>query len=794
MKKRNEPKIIERYNPDINIGLTDEQVSGRYKDKLSNKTKNNVSKSYFSIFASNIFTYFNLIWAVIFVALVMVGAYTDLLFILPIICNTFISIVQEIKAKRTVEKLSLVSTPRINVLRNGKKIKIYADKLVLDDVYFLEVGNVIPADSIILSGDVEVNESLLTGESKSIKKFTENELLAGSFILSGSCWCRINKIGKESYIQTVAESAKKFKSPTSNLMNDINTLVKYIGFIIIPVGALMFLNNFFAFPDDFKKVVTNTCGSLTGMVPAGMFLLITIALTVGVIKLSKKHTLVKNLYSIEMLARTNMLCLDKTGTITDGTMEVADFTMLDENQENLPKIIGCCLGYQTSNNATATAMINYFGTNQQYRKNNNISFSSERKYFATELLDLGTFAIGAPEFVCKNLSSTMLKLINQKTGAGQRVLIVAHSDKPIADDKIPDDMEPVGLLAIEDHIRHDAIDTIKWFKENNVKIKIISGDNPFTVSNIAKRVGVENASQCISLEGMSLHEVASIADKFTVFGRVSPEQKHTLIQTLKRNGYVVGMTGDGVNDTLALKEADCSIAMADGSEVARNISNLVLMDSKFSSLPAVVREGRQVVNNIQQSSALYLMKTVCTILLSIITIVTLTPYPFSPKQLLLLELFVIGLPSVILALQPNKNLIQGNFISVVLKKAIPRGFLLLFNILVVVFLGRFGILTATEVSTISTVLLVTIGYLNLFVLCLPLNMLRGCCLVLCATLILLSAFLVSDLFAITAFTLRGLLIYLGLTAVSIPVALYAEKIWRKVFAKIKRQRLDQKEN
>ena len=793
MKKYTEPKVIERYNPDINVGLTDEQVAGRYKDKLSNKTKNNTSKSYLSIFMTNIFTYFNLIWAAIFVALVMVRAYSDLTFILPIVCNTFISIVQEIKAKRTVEKLSLVSTPRINVLRNGKTIKLYADKLVLDDIYFLEVGNVIPADSIILSGDVEVNESLLTGESKSVKKTVESELLAGSFILSGSCWCKINKIGKDSYIQTVAESAKKFKSPTSSLRNDINTLVKYIGFIIIPVAVLMFLNNFFAYPDDFQLIVTKTCGSLTGMVPAGMFLLITIALTVGVIKLSKKHTLVKNLYSIEMLARTNMLCLDKTGTITDGTMEVADFTLLDEQQDSLPKIISCCLGYQTSNNATATAMINYFGTNQYFKKLNNINFSSERKYFATELLDLGTYAIGAPEFVCKNLSSTMLKLINQKTNAGQRVLIVAHSKKSIDGDFIPSDMTPIGLISIEDHIRNDAIDTIKWFKDNNVKIKIISGDNPYTVSNIAKRVGVENASQCISLEGMSLHEVASIADKFTVFGRVSPEQKHTLIQTLKRNGYVVGMTGDGVNDTLALKEADCSIAMADGSEVARNISNLVLMDSKFSSLPAVVREGRQVVNNIQQSSALYLMKTLCTILLSIVTIVTLTPYPFSPKQLLLLELFVIGLPSVILALQPNKNLIQGNFISVVLKKSIPRGLLLVFNVLAVVFLGRFGLLTIGEVSSICTVLLVTIGYINLFVLCLPLNVLRGCCLGLCATLIMLSAFLVPELFAITPFTTKGLLIYFVLTAISFPLAYFADRIWRIFIAKIRKQRVENKD-
>lgn len=782
MKKKALPKIIERFSPSLEIGLTDEQVLSRHKEKLTNKTKTSTSKSYLGIFLSNIFTFFNLIWAVIFGALLAVGAYSDLLFIIPIIFNTIISIAQEIKAKITVEKLSLVSMPRVKTIRNGNKINIFAEKLVLDDIIQLEVGNVIPADSIILSGDVEVNESLLTGESKSVKKSADGKLYAGSFILSGSCWCRVDKIGKDSYIQSIAQSAKKFKSPNSNLLKDINSLIKYIGIIILPVGGLMLVNNYYAYSKNIKFAIMKTCGSLTGMVPAGMFLLITIALTVGVLKLSQKKTLVRELYSIEMLARTNLLCLDKTGTITDGTMQVSEFIMLEERQDT-KQIIECMLGCQPSNNATANAMIEFFGMNKNYKLLTNVNFSSERKYFASEFEEIGTFALGAPEFVCHKISSATKKLITSKTLQGQRVLMLVHSDDAIDDNKISDNVQPLALIVIEDHIREDAIETIKWFKDNNVGIKIISGDNPQTVSNIASRVGVENASQCVSLEGLSLPQVAAIADKFTVFGRVSPEQKHTLIQTLKRNGYVVAMTGDGVNDTLALKEADCSIAMADGSEVARNISDLVLMDSKFSSLPAVVKEGRQVVNNVQQSSTLFLMKTICTIILSVVAIITLTPYPFSPKQLLLLELFVIGLPSVILALQPNSDLIKGNFMPVVLKKAIPRGLLMVINLLVIIFLGRFNLISVEEVATTSTLLLVTVGYINLFVLCLPINKLRGLCLIVSGALIIGSTLALPDLFGITQFSFTTILLYLILLCISLPLALYADKIWKKFFKK-----------
>ena len=753
----------------------------RILEKNVNNTKTQTSKSVLGIFVSNIFTFFNLIWAIIFVALVVVGAYSDLLFILPILANTFISIVQELKAKITVEKLSLVTMPRVTVIRNGREYEVFSEKLVLDDIVKLSVGNQIPADSIILDGECEVNESLLTGESRAVKKKVGDVLFAGSFIISGSTFARLDKIGKESYIQTIAQEAKKFKSPNSNLLKDLNALIKYIGIIIMPIGALMFINNYFAYNKNLNIAIAKTCGSITGMVPAGMFLLITIALAVGVIKLANKKTLVKEIYSIEMLARTNCLCLDKTGTITDGTMQVCEFLKLNESNEiSYYEIIPNMLGVQTYNNATANAMIEYFGRKNTFNVNKNLPFSSVRKYFATEFEGIGTYLLGAPEYVCKNLDKKVLEIIQERQARGERVLLLGYTKERITEEEKFAFVRPMAIISIVDHIREDAIETISWFRNNNVEIKIISGDDPITVSCIAERVGVENADQCISLEGLSLKEVSNLATKFTVFGRVSPEQKHALVKALKNDGKVVSMTGDGVNDTLALKEADCSIAMADGSEVARNISDLVLMDSKFSSLPAVVKEGRQVINNIQSSSALYLMKTLFTILLSLITLVTLTAYPFSPKQLFLLELFVIGLPSVILALQPNDSLIKGNFIPQVLKKAVPKGLLMLLNVLVILILGRFGLLTVEEITTLSTLLLITIGYVNLLTICLPLNGLRTFVLIVSGVLIVAFATVLGSLFGLTVLNIKVISIFVLFVGASIPLAFFFQNMENKL--------------
>ena len=786
---------IVRYNPTIESGLQSEQIKERSQHKLFNKVKQKTGKSFLRIVFENVFTFFNFIWILIFTALILVESYSDLLFIVVIFLNTLISIIQECKAKVVVDKLSLVTLPKVKVIREGQVLEIASEKIVLDDIINLGIGNSIPADCIVVDGKLEVNESLLTGESDAVKKNVGDKLLAGSFIISGTCYARVDKIGKDNYIQSIAVQAKKFKSPNSSLNKDLNAIIKYIGIAIIPVGILMFVNNYFSYDYSWQYAVTKTCGALIGMVPAGMFLLVTVALAVGVIKLSKKRTLVKDLYSIEMLARANILCLDKTGTITDGTMQVSELIDLNRiNDLSNSQIISNILYAQQTNNSTSNAMLAEFGKKNDFKLLYNIEFSSKRKCTATSFEKIGTFVLGAPELTKCKLSKSIKNLIYEHTSKGKRVLLLAHSYSMLNEtEKLPNDSSALALITIEDHIRDDAYETIEWFKQNNVQIKIISGDNPITVSNIAKRVGVENAEASVSLEGMSLQEVEKIATNFTVFGRVSPEQKHTLVKALKKQGYVVAMTGDGVNDTLALKESDCSIAMADGSEVARNLSNLVLMDSKFSSLPSVVKEGRQVINNVQQSSTLFLMKTLFTILLSLFSIVTMSGYPFQPVQMFLLEMFVIGMPSVILALQPNTNLIKGDFIPVVLKRSIPSGLLIFFNVFCTIILARFNLINAEEFSTLSTLVLIFIGYVNLFFLCLPLTKIRTSCLILSIACLIVSIITMGDFFGMTAINLKVALLLLLFIVISIPLHVFIPKIIQKIELKIKQKQVNNQE-
>ena len=729
MKKNNKTQLeIKRFCPEINFGLSAQQVKDRIDSKLINNTKQKTSKSYLKIFMQNIFTFFNIIWIAIFIALILVKSYQNLLFIVVIFFNTFIAIFQEIRSKITVEKLSLITAPKTLVIRDGIKKEIFANELVLDDIIILSSGNQVPSDCVLLQGTVEVNESLLTGESKAVKKELNQTLLAGSFLTSGKCVAKIEKVGNENYIQSLAKAAKSFKQPNSNLFKDLNKIIKGIGLFIIPIGTLVFCNNYFwaktangtpaSSVGNFAEAVSRTCGSLVGMIPAGMFLLISVALTVGVIKLSEKKTLVQDIYSIEMLARSNVLCLDKTGTITDGTMTVKQIKYYNVKENETYNDIANVVNIQPTQNSTSNALLNFFQINEKYKSLTNIPFSSDRKFTATSFENHGTVVIGANEYIKSTVSKEIKNDINQASSSGYRVLVVAKSKENIKDEKLPKNLTAIAIILIEDTIRKDAVETIRWFKNNNVKVKIISGDDPQTVSYIAGRVGVENYNKYINLEGLSIEKVKQIANDYTVFGRVSPEQKHAIIQSLKEKN-VVAMTGDGVNDTLALKEADCSIAMADGSEVARNISHLVLLNSNFSSLPLVVEEGRKVINNVQKSSTLFFMKTVLAILLSVFCVAIQTKYPFDPKNMFLLEMFVIGIPSFFLALQPNKNLIKGGFINYVLKKGVIYGLVIFFNVITVTLLWKFNILTAEENQTLSTLMLTISGFLNLLFLCFP---------------------------------------------------------------------------
>ena len=719
-KKSKEPLIVERYNPSCEEGLSDAQINERKEHLLTNDSKIKPSKSYVSIFVKNIFTYFNLIWAIIAIALLCVKAYSNLLFLIVIVLNTTIAIIQEIKAKLTVEKLSMATAQTIKVVRNSQIIMLTPDELVLDDIIILENGEQIPADSIILNGNVEVNESLLTGESIPVKKGENANLFSGSFLISGKCYARVDKVGKNNYIQTLASKAKQFKAPQSNLFRDLNKLIKYIGIALIPLGIATAVKEWFA-SRDVATVVTQTSGALTGMIPAGMFLLITIALSVGVVKLAKKKTLVKDIYSIEMLARTDILCLDKTGTITDGTMNVNEFINLSKREDSdIENIIANINRSQNSSNLTSIALVKRFATANNLETEEVIEFSSARKFSVTSFKNGKTYYLGAPSFVNVKLNDAANQILQQKMEGGYRVLALTESNKKYDEKKGAKSEELLAFIIIEDHIREEAKATIDWFKKNNVQIKIISGDDPLTVSKIAERVNVEGYDKYISLENVSLEEVEKLAEKYTVFGRVSPEQKYVLVKTLKKRGHIVAMTGDGVNDTLALKEADCSIAMAEGSEVARNISKLVLLDSNFASLPSVVKEGRQVINNVQKSSTLFLMKTLFTICLCIATLILNQSYPFAPKNLFLVELFIIGIPSFMLTFEANTKIIQGNFIPQVLKKSIPRMAVMFIGVLVSMFALKY-VATPIELDTLQTLTITCVAFLNLIWLCIPLS-------------------------------------------------------------------------
>ncbi|MBQ8909050.1 MAG: HAD-IC family P-type ATPase [Clostridia bacterium] len=740
-KKKNAPQPsividekVERFNPEYNVGLTAEQVAAREKDNLANDAKLPTSKTYRSIFFKNIFTFFNMLWLIIVVALLAVGAYSDLLFVFVIVANTAISIIQEIRAKNAVEKLSMITLPMVTAIRDGKTIKIPSQKLVLDDIIVLTGGNQIPSDCIVIEGSVDVNESLLTGESNSIQKPVDSALLSGSYVVAGRCHARVDRVGSNNYINQMATKAKEFKAPQSNLFKDINRLIKYIGIALVPIGILTFLNHLPGHTIEFA--IKRTSGSLTSMIPSGMFLLVTISLAIGVIKLAKKKTLVRDLYSIEMLARTNVLCLDKTGTITDGTMKVVDFLSYTKRRKiNVKKLISNVLHVQKTMNSTAKALIQEFGKSNELTALNIAEFASERKYSITQLSNKKIYFLGSATNINCPLTDEHRELIKNAQEKGLRVMAFAEQDGgTFSRDMSGKDASLLALIVLEETIRDDAIETIQWFKDNGVEIKIISGDAPETVSKIASRVGVKNSDKYVSLENASLKDIEQMADEFTVFGRVTPEQKYTIVKALKNKGKVVSMTGDGVNDTLALKEADCSIAMADGSEVARNISKIVLLESNFSSLPSVVKEGRQVINNVQNSSSLFLMKTFFAIILTVLTLFLPLSYPFEPRMMLLLEAFVIGLPSLMLTFEPNTKPIKGNFIPQVMKRALPRALLMLINIIIVMSLkaqttvianGELtSIMSDPEYTTICVLVMTYTGFLNLVSLCIPANLLK----------------------------------------------------------------------
>lgn len=750
--KRHPKKTINskvgRFSPKLNKGLTQSQVETRFRQFLFNDTNKKYSRSYASIFIGNICTFFNLLCLIAFIALVLANTqgFSNYLVIIITTANIVIGIIQEIRSKLAIDKLSILANNSVKVIRDGETIEIPVQEIVLDDVIILELGSQVPADVILAEGAVEVNESLLTGESVSIKKQAGDLLYAGSFIASGSGKFRVEKVGKETYLEKLTSKAKKYKRPNSELMNSTKLIIKCVSLLIIPIAIGTFLTTLhnidytdetymkvipWLFSQEINYAIQRTCTVVIGMIPSGMLLLTSLALALGILRLAKSQTLVQDMYSLEMLARVNVLCLDKTGTITDGRMRVHDTVILNTVGDiSLNDIMGSMLRELDGNNQTSIALYNHFGYNDKFTATAKIPFSSKRKLSAVTFDEGGTYAMGAPEFVLKPYPAKVEKLVKQYAQMGLRVIVLAHSPAPIVGEKLPAVMKPIAIISIADNVREDAVETIKWFKENEVDVKVISGDNPVTVSEVAKRAGIVNADKFISLDGLNDKEVENVANKYTVFGRVSPEQKAILVRSIKSHGNTVAMTGDGVNDILALKEADCAISVASGSEAARNVSHLVLMDNNFNSMPKVVAEGRRVINNIKNSSSLYLMKTLFTAILAFLCICLGQPYLFMPQNMLLLEVAIIAVPSFFISLQPNKERVQGKFISHVMSGAVSGSVLMILCVMAMYLTNvfnpdEFG----SHYLAMCMMALTFSGFVMVFRICQPFNVYRA---VLCA--------------------------------------------------------------
>ena len=702
-------------NTSLPAGLSSSEVEKLKAEGKANISNEKVGKSYLKIVTDNLFTYFNLLYFVIAVLLISFGSYKDLTFLAVVLPNTLIATVLEMKAKRSVEKLSVTTEPKAIVVRDGKLVEINGEDIVLGDVMLLELGKQILSDAVVISGFAEVNESMLTGESDAIKKSEGDRLLAGSFLVSGSVFARVVAVGKDNYVHKIESSAKNFKAPSSNLFRDLNRLIKVIGIALIPIAVATFICNMISYEGDLKLSVIKMCGSVVGMIPAGMFLLVTLTLSLSVITLARKNTLVQDMYSIEMLASADVLCLDKTGTITDGTMQVESVIPLtDISCEQIGEIMAMIEGSETSINNTSSALIKYFGKNENTVILDKVPFSSERKYSAVNIEGVGAFSIGAPHFIPCPVSQEMEDLVSEHASLGERVLLLARHES------LENEGEAVAMITISDRIRVGAVETIKSFTEQGVTLKVISGDHAKTVSSIAKKVGIQNADKYISCESLSDEELITMAEEYAVFGRVSPEQKVLLVKALKKNGHTVAMTGDGVNDTLALKESNCAIAMAEGSEMACKVSHIVLTNSDFTTLPDVVREGRRCINNVRASSVLFLMKTFLTIFLSLFAIFTMSGYPFQPSQFTILELLIIGLASLLLAVEPNNKRIEGSFIKTVLVKSLPKSLSLFIPVLTLLLVSR-GNMDTSARNSIAMILVILAGYVNLLFLCHPYN-------------------------------------------------------------------------
>lgn len=707
-------------------GLTNEQVQQRIEEGKINVNENPNTRSYKQIVRENVLTFFNFLNLALMIMVLLVGSYKNSMFMGIIVINTVIGIIQEVRAKKTLDKLAILTESKAVVLREGKKWSISTEKLVLDDILFLRTGDQVPADARVLEGSIEVNESLLTGESDNLQKNEGDELFSGSFVTSGEACCQVIHVGKDNYASQITSEAKEFKRHNSELRNSLNAILKTISVIIVPMGMLLFYKQYYIAGNGIRDAVVNMVAAVLGMIPEGLVLLTSVALTLGALTLTRKNTLVQELYCIETLARVDTLCLDKTGTITAGTMcveqvqpyvegmeikapdganvsesestingaegETKELTELAASEiqgaENtglivsgaqleltmgeIERVMANMMSVLKDKNATADALHKRFSRRTDMPVDHCIPFSSDRKYSGVAFKEEGTYLMGAAQFLFPDGNEDLMKQCSAYGKEGLRVLVLAHSPNLNQENELPEGLKPVALFMLTDIIRDNAPETLAFFKDQGVDLKVISGDDPVTVSAIAKKAGLENADKYIDATTITTPEdMERAVEECSVFGRVTPQQKKEMVLALQKQKHTVAMTGDGVNDVLALKEADCSVVMAEGSDAAKNIANVVLMDSNFAAMPEIVNQGRRVVNNIRTAASMFLIKTIFSVLLCLITIFWGDSYPFEPIQMSLISACAVGIPTFLLAQENNFNKIESGFLRYVFMNAFP---------------------------------------------------------------------------------------------------------------------------
>ena len=766
-----------RYRPDHQTGLTAQQVQEHRMHGWTNQPVDPPSKTTKEIIQENVFTYFNLIFLVLAVLLCLVGSFRDLTFLPVIVLNTLIGIIQETRAKKVLDNLTMLNAPHAMVIRDGKKSQINAEDLVIDDIVIFEAGNQVCADAEVCAGEVQVNESLLTGESDEITKRKGDQLMSGSFIVSGQCHARLDKVGADSYISRLTLEAKAMQNTEqSEMIRSLDKLVKWVGVAIIPIGIILFIQAFVFQGEGFRSSVTSMIAAVIGMIPEGLYLLASVALAVSSIRLAQKKVLLHDMKCIETLARVNVLCVDKTGTITENTMEVQDVIPTKEYEEGelrpLSELLGDFTAAQSSDNITMEAMKRYFKIASGKKAVAKTGFSSASKY-SSVTFEEASYVLGAPEFVLKEQYENYEEAISAHASKGARVLVFGTAKEEPDGKPLKEAVTPLAYVLLANPIRQEAKETFTYFAEQGVEVKVISGDNPLTVSEVAKEAGIAGAERYV--DASTLHteeEMRAAVLNNAVFGRVTPNQKRKFVQILKEEGKTVAMTGDGVNDVLALKDADCSIAMASGSDAAAQASQLVLLESDFSCMPEVVLEGRRVVNNIQRSASLFLVKNIFSFLLSLVSFVFMFTYPLEPSQISPISMFTIGVPAFFLALEPNKNIIKGHFLTNVFLKALPAALTDVLAVGALVIFGRtFGVSSA-DISTAATMLLSIVGFMILYTISAPMNVLRSVILGGCIVGLLFCSIFLNDLFAITGMTTKCVMLFVVFAIATEPVLRY----------------------